>query len=233
MIKKYIEKLYKNAESSGEEDIKKALKEVGDEKVLLDVGCWDGINTLKWKKAMNAKKVFGIEVVNKAAKLARKRDITVYESDLDRENWPLKNGSVDCVISNIVIEHLSDVDHFIAESYRVLKKSGYTVVATNNLSSWHNIFSLLWGWTPFDLTNTSIKHWSIGNPLALHSKEKHDRGNTFSHRCVYTIRWLKEWYELYGFKLIKVYGSGYYPLPDVLGSIDKTHSALITLLFKK
>lgn len=233
MLSKYLEKLYIEAQNLKERNIKIALGEIVSGKVLLDLGSWDGEKTLMWKCAMRAKRVVGLEIVPSAIKLARKRNIKVFKVDIDKGKWPLANESVDCVNSNLVIEHVTNVDHFMAESYRVLKKGGYTIVTTNNLSSWHNIISLFLGWTPFDLANSSSFRWAIGNPLAIHKDEGLANGATFTHKCIYTIRWLKEWYELYGFKYCKVYGAGYYPFPAVFGNWDKKHCAFFTLIFKK
>jgi ubiquinone/menaquinone biosynthesis C-methylase UbiE len=233
IFKKYIQYLYKSAEAHGEHAIEKALDECKKGGILLDIGCWDGKNTLCWSDAVDASETLGIEIVLKTANKARKRGVKVFEVDANTQRWPIMSKSVDCVVSNLVIEHMSNVDHFVSESYRVLKDGGHTVVGTNNLSSWHNIVSLLFGWAPFDLANTSSKTWSIGNPLVLHKSEKLSRGHSYTHKCIYTTRWLREWYELYKFKFVKVFGSGYYPLPSFVGEIDKTHAALITLVFKK
>lgn len=233
MFKKYLTNLYKSAEIQKEKVLKQVLNALPKNGLLLDVGCWDGEKTLWWGKALKSKKIIGLDSVKSACKIAQSKGIEAYHTDLDKEKWPIKDNFVDCLVSNLVIEHLSNVDHYISESYRVLKKGGYAVVSTNNLSSWHNIFSLFFGWAPFDLTNSSPKVWSIGNPLVVHGNEKSVYGPTFLHKCVYTIRWLKEWYGLYNFKLEDVKGAGYYPLPNFIGNIDKTHASLIILVFKK
>lgn len=232
-IKKYLEKIYREAAYKSRDNITICLSDVKTGGSLLDVGCWDGSTSKIWAHAISSEKLYGIEIVKKAAIKARKKGITVFEVDIDKNRWPFASNSFDCVVSNLVIEHLSEVDHFISESYRVLKKGGITIVSTNNLSSWHNIASLLFGWTPFDLTNTSPKRWSIGNPLAIHGKEKMIFGASYSHKCVYTAKWLQEWYEIYKFKRLKNLGAGYYPLPPFFGSLDKRHCALITLSFVK
>ena len=233
MIRKYLLSLYKNAEKQKEKSIRAALAQIAPAGIFLDLGCADGRKTLWWAKAAKAKKILGIEMIRAAAKRARAKNIDVFVADIDKAKWPVQDSSVNCVFSNLLVEHLTDVDHFISESQRVLKKGDYTIVSTNNLASWHNLISLLFGWAPFDLTNSSPKVWSIGNPLVIHKQEKLFYPETYIHKCVYTTRWLKEWYELYGFKLISVRGSGYYPLPAFLGNIDKTHAAFITLTFKK
>ncbi len=232
MFKSLLTNIYKGTERSKENELKKALRKVSNNGTLLDIGCWDGKKTVWWAKAYNAKLTIGLDSVKSACIEAQKRGIKSIKCDLNGK-WPIKSSSIDCVVSNLVIEHISDVDNFISESSRVLKHEGYAVVSTNNLSSWHNILSLIFGWSPFDLTNSSSKLWSIGNPLVVHKNVKSAYGATFLHKCVYTIRWLKEWYELYALKLISAKGAGYYPLPSWIGNLDKTHSALIILTFKK
>ncbi len=233
MIKKYLEKLYKSAETHKEEKLKRVLSNIPNGGILLDVGCWDGKKTLMWTKSFKAQKTLGLDILKDGIRNARKKGIEAYVCNIDNGKWPIKNNSVDCVFSNLVIEHLSNVDNFISESHRVLKKGGYTIVCTNNLSSWHNIICLLFGWAPFDLTNSSKKNWSIGNPFVLHKNEMSEYENSFTHKCVYTIKWLKDWYSFYKFKIVKTEGTGYYPLPNFIGKIDKTHAAYMILIFKK
>lgn len=233
MFKNYFETLYKKAEQEKEKSVKIAIKKNARGGTLLDIGCWDGKKTLLWAKAMNAQKMIGLEVVNSAAKEAKKRKIETHTIDIDKDKWPIKDNTIDCVISNLVIEHLTDVDKFIKESYRVLKKGGYTIVSTNNLASWHNIISLVFGWAPFDLTNSTSKAWSIGNPLVTHKNEKSLFGKSYCHKCVYTTKWLREWYNLYRFKFTKLYPAGYYPLPNIIAKLDPIHCAFIILVFQK
>lgn len=233
MIKNYLEKIYNDAANLSRQNIENSLAEAKQGGILLDVGCWKGEITQRWIKATSASETHGIELIKEAALKARKKGIKAKTTNINRK-WPYKNNTFDYVVSNLVIEHLSDVDHFISESYRVLKKGGITVVSTNNLASWHNIFCLFLGWAPFDMTNSSHKLWSIGNPMALHANEVHSYDSkTWTHKCIYTTKWLKDWYELYGFKFSKARGAGYFPLPPQVGLIEKKHAALITLSFRK
>lgn len=52
-----------------------------------------------------------------------------------------------------MIEHVSNVDLFVSEVFRVLKKGGHAVISTENGSSWHNVFAAAMGWQIFSLTN--------------------------------------------------------------------------------
>ena len=68
--------------------------------------------------------------------------------DLNKK-FPIKDNSVDVVVSDQVIEHLTDVvDNFVKEIFRILKPEGYAVISTENLSSWNNLFALLFGYGP-------------------------------------------------------------------------------------
>ena len=232
-MKDYFQNLYLSAERLNTANIVQALTITGPHANFLDVGCWDGNNTEIWAKAAKAKAVFGIEPVRAAGQKAVKKNIKVLFVKADRERWPLNNSSMDCIVTNQVVEHLSDIDFFLKESSRVLKKNGYLVVSTNNLSSWHNIFALLFGWAPFDLSNASEIKSGLGNPLAIHRYKDNQWGKSWTHKCIYTSKWFSDWCLLYGLKLHSQYGSGYYPLPAGVGNMNKTHCALMTLVFQK
>lgn len=231
-MKRYLNSMYSDAERINIENVIAALKRSGPHKTLLDVGCWDGENTLKWAAAATAEKIYGIETIAKARIIAEKNHIKTFGIRADVDKWPIRSHSLDCIVSNQVVEHLTNMDHFFSESFRVLKKGGYLISSTNNLSSWHNIFSLVLGWTPFDFTNCSSKGLGIGNPLAIHQGEKTYRGSSWTHKCIYTTKWLEEWGALYGFKAIDVLGAGYYPFPGYLGRYEKKHCAFITTIMQ-
>ncbi|KKQ91487.1 MAG: hypothetical protein UT17_C0007G0013 [Candidatus Woesebacteria bacterium GW2011_GWB1_39_10] len=225
--------MYVQAELLNNQNIIKALQKTGPHSTLLDVGCWDGVNTQVWITAAHAEKSLGIEPVSSAAAKSKKRGIKTFVVKADSGKWPLKDGSVDCIVSNQVVEHLSDLDSFFAQAQRVLKPGGHIITSTNNLSSLHNIFALLMGWAPFDLTNSSSFKWGIGNPLATHRGENDKRGLTWTHKTIYTAHWLMEWQQVYGFIPLEIYGAGLYPLPAVFGRYVAKYSAFITTLCQK
>lgn len=101
------------------------------------------------------------------------------------------------------------------------------MVSTENLASWHNIFSLLFGWQPFSLTNVSGHRLGIGNPLALHRGENLSF-SSWQHIRVFAYQGLKEIFEVHGFK-VKILGAGYYPLPNLLAKLDLRHAAFLTI----
>jgi ubiquinone/menaquinone biosynthesis C-methylase UbiE len=124
MFKKALDSMYVNAMGLNDRNIYEALKEHGPFDHILDVGCWDGEKSLRYAKAAGASRISGIEIVEEKAQAARRNGVSAYAVVADRELWPFEDGSVACVVSNQVIEHLSNVDHFIAEASRVLVPGG-------------------------------------------------------------------------------------------------------------
>jgi SAM-dependent methyltransferase len=231
-MKKFLARIYGDAMVLNDRLVMESLASCGPFKSILDVGCWDGEKTMEYAKVCDAKNIYGIEIVEEAADKARQKGVQNFSLKADQDKWPFQDESIDCVVSNQVVEHLSDVDHFFGEASRVLKKGGFLITSTNNLASWHNIFPLFFAWAPFDLTNSSRISSGIGNPLAIHRGERCDKV-TWTHKCVYTPRWLFEWQKQYGFNKIGYKGSGFYPFPASWGNYFKNHAAFMILTVQK
>lgn len=233
IIKKYLTKSYASAFDTNIQNIESALLLTGPHRTLLDVGCWDGKWTNHWGKISGAKKLLGIEPVKSAAVQAASNGIKTFNIYADKHRWPIPSNTVDCIVTDQVIEHLNDVDKFFAESARVLSPGGVIITSTNNLSSFHNLFALAMGWTPFDLANCSYRSSSLGNPLSLHIDSLKCDQATWVHKCVYTAYCLNEWQKIYHLHNLQTYGAGLYPFPSSWGKVFKTHSAFITTVCKK
>ncbi len=231
-MKKFLAGMYERARLLNDDYVSKSIKVNGEIDSILDVGCWNGELTMYYAQAGNAKKIYGIEVVKEMSDKATEKGIQCYALRADQDIWPFNDNSIDCVVSNQVVEHLSDLDHYFKEAARVLKPGGILVTSTNNLGSWHNIFALLWGWAPFDLTNSSKITAGIGNPLSVHRSEKVEL-STWTHKCIYTPRWLFEWQKLYGLKFSNQMATGFYPFPASWGNIFKNHAAFMIITTKK
>ena len=225
-------RMYERARAANDALVRRVLREAAPLPALLDVGCWDGALTRTYAEAAGAAEVFGIELVERAAEEARGRGIRATAIRADSDRWPYEDGSIDCVVSNQVVEHLSNLDHYFSEASRVLRRDGILVSATNNLASWHNVAALVLGWAPFDLTNSSVKAAGIGNPLSAHRAEDVELAS-WTHRCVYTPRWLFEWQALYGLRPRAHYGAGWYPFPASLGTAFPRHAAFMILATEK
>lgn len=199
---------------------------------ILDLGCDDGVWTPRVANKIETDNIHGVELIKDRAKEAEQNNIKVKISDLN-EKFPYRSNTFDVIHSNQVIEHLSDTDNFMSEIYRLLKPKGYAIISTENLASWHNIFALLFGFTPFSLTNISEKTAALGNPFAPHDREEFWERNTWQHQRIFTTKGLKHLSELHGFKNIQILTSGYYPLGNMFAKLDPSHSAFITFRIEK
>lgn len=226
-ITTYLDSIWNSAMDSYKKIILSML-EVDPRARLLDLGCDDGVWTMKMAKKMRIKKgnVFGIEIVAERYRLASKKGVIVKGSDLNKK-FPFTDSSFDVVHANQVIEHVWDLDNFVSEIKRVLKKRGYALICTENLASWHNIFALTLGFQPFSLSNIS-KKGDIGNPLALKAVEG-PKYPSWQHTRVLSFAGLKDIFLKHGFRVENYQASGYFPFPpffaNILSKIDKRHAA--------
>jgi SAM-dependent methyltransferase len=209
-VTRLFERLWLDAEQAYRA---KLLEKVRPERTarLLDVGCDDG----EWTEAVRGRlgvppeQVYGLEIVDERAALARARGFDVRGGDIESA-WPFAASSIDVVHSNQVIEHVKRLDHFVQETRRVLVPRGIAVVCTENLASWHNIAALVAGYQPFSSTNISdIRR--IGNPFALHAEES-PGAESWQHVHVVTLTALRDIFAAHGFTIESAWGAGYHPL---------------------
>lgn len=230
MIKKFLSHLFDSAMALNRQNILSSIVPLKEGK-LLDVGCNDGNWTIALGKKMQTDQLYGIEIVDREAKKAQGLGIQVKTGDIVN-GLPYDNDEFDLVHANQIIEHVSDVDLFAREIYRVLKPGGLLILSTENASSWHNIFALVLGWQMFSLSNMSDLQLGVGNPCALHRNE-HGHQKSWTHKVIFSYLGLKEFLELHRFKNISVLGAGYYPLPSNIGKLDKRHAHFLTIVAKK
>lgn len=224
-----LSKMWLSAMAMNKRNILDLLEHNPQHKVL-DLGCDDGSWTIEIAKSIGSDKLYGIDIVDQRLNKAKKRGIIVKKADINKK-WPFKDNTFDCIHSNQVIEHIWDLDQFAGETKRVLKKGGYAIISTENLASWVNIGSLLFGWQPFSLTNISKERLGIGNPIAIHRNEEL-KLSSWLHTRVLTIKAIREIFEEHGMITERVIGSGYFPLPSLIGKYEVVHSHFITFLIR-
>lgn len=199
---------------------------------ILDIGVFRAELIIERVKNIKTPQIYAVDIDPKAIASCKKLGIKATKYNIEK-GLPYKSNYFDIVSANQIIEHLVDVDLFISEIHRVLKPKGYLVISTENLSSWHNIFAIILGWQAFS-QHISYKK-NIGNPFKLgHSHSDNLPG---VHIKIFTLRGLREITELYGFKVKKTFGAGYYPfwgkISQALSSINPSHSAFIGLKAQK
>lgn len=213
---------------------------------MLDVGCGDGSLTLEFAKIAGAKELFGIELVDSYRAEAEKKGIRCISQDLNSP-WDYESDSFDFILSSQNIEHIHNTRLYLQECYRCLRRGGQFIVLTENLASWVNIGSLIFGWQPFSTTN--INGLSVGNPFIWHKDEPRDTAfidtwqatgvsGTVGHVRVLAFMGLRDLMEEVGFRNIRMETKGWLPLwgvfSDLMCYLDRRHGHfLIATGFKK
>jgi len=205
-------------------------KKKGNLKVL-DIGCGDGSFSLEIAKKLNTKEVYGLEINKKVAENAIKKGIKIYISDANKP-FPFKDNFFDVIVANQIVEHLLNPDNFFLEVYRVLKPSGYAIIATPNLCSLHNRIFVLLGW---QITNIAPStKFVFGNP---NRGAISNMSGPYRHLTVFSPPALKEMCEFYGLKVEKMVGSGFYPftsnIANFLSKIFPTFSVYLIVKVRK
>jgi len=231
IFKKYLLKIWFDSAEQNHAILISHIEPVKYAKVL-DIGCDNGKLVIERLKNITNPEIYGIDLRKEAVLSSRKLGIKAVLGDVEM-GLPFRSSFFDVVFANQIIEHLLDVDFFINEVNRVLKPKGYLILSTENLSSWHNIFALILGWQAFSQSLSKVKH--IGNPLKLTKYENINPSGM--HIKIFTLKGLKELFEIHGFEIQNTFGAGYYPFPlsiaQLLSIIDSTHSAFIGIKARK
>ena len=104
-----------------------------DKAVVLDIGCFDGFNTvLKFAPYENIRKVVGIDPEAEALALANKRteDRRFTWIQAFAEQYDAPDASFDLVYLSHVFQHTKDKGAVAENAFRLLKPGGYIVIKT-------------------------------------------------------------------------------------------------------
>ncbi len=236
LIKKYSFFIFNNW---GDEEVKQFIDLIPakNNSKMIDLGCGDGRLTLNFAKKTKASYVVGVDS-DSVKKNIKDKKIKFVAASLNKK-LPFPDNSFDVVLSHFSLEHLYNTGLFIQESRRILKKGGYTVVGTDNLSNWPNIIALLFGWQPF-ISAYGVADKTLGNPLSIaegYVVENKEELGELSHNKVLAYKMLIDAYKEYGFKIEKVVGVGYFPffgyISKILSKVDPRHSHFLILKAKK
>lgn len=222
-----------------EKEVRFLLPRQADAKYL-DLGCEDGKLTAQRANIIGTKNIYGVEILKNEIEKAKKLGIDVKNADLNKK-ISFENNSFDIITATQVIEHLYDVDNFVSEVHKILKKGGIFIVSTENLAAWHNVVALILGLQPSAGPFISTK-FSLGfHPLNKEHIKDYQQNPHLAymngHTRVMAYNSFKKLFDEYGFEVISEKTLGYYPLPgilaDVFSNIDRWHALDIILKLKK
>ncbi|MDD5348039.1 MAG: methyltransferase domain-containing protein [Candidatus Omnitrophica bacterium] len=178
---------------------------------VLDIGFGSGQDLANVRAALSGCRLdlLGIDCQPSHVEQGRQQGVTVYCKDIEREPFPLAEGSVDLVIANQIIEHTKEIFWVFSEISRVLKRGGHAIVGVPNMASLHNRILFLFGI----------------QPTCLELLGPHVRGVTY--------RDFKKFVETGGFFVVKeLKGSNFYPFPPGVSKLlSRVFPALSASLF--
>jgi len=102
---------------------------VDDAEVIVDVGC--GAGAFSKALAYEERLVIALDIEKRLLKEVEGSYIE--RMCADAHNPPLRDGSVDCVLSISLLEHLKDPRRSVEELYRVLRYGGTAIIRLPNL----------------------------------------------------------------------------------------------------
>lgn len=183
---------------------------------VLDIGAGRGADLRIAKDVNPAAKLHALDCDAEKARFVRDSGIDTHVLDIEKQSWPLADGSMDVIIANQILEHTKELFWVFHEMTRVLAVGGHLIVGIPNLASLHNRVLL-----------------AIGRqPTAIHSDSAHIRGFTlpalldFNRQCFPG-----------GYRLCDWGGSNFYPFPPVMAGLLATllpsMAVTLVLLFEK
>lgn len=177
----------------------------------VDFGGGDGKFTSRIMRIVGGKEVYCVDVSDHCLSQLPSwiKGVTF---DLNSGDYPFKDDYFDLVSAVEVIEHLTNCDNLIKNSYRILKRGGHFIITTPNLSSWINRIMLLLGYQPTS-TEPSIE-FIVGSPRGIRKKRY-----VHGHLKLFTFKALKELLLVNGFIMNKCTGASL----SVSGSQLLTH----------
>lgn len=160
--KTIFDKIYQFIKSLNLSNKLKLIKRyVGADAKILDIGCGTGdFISYAVRKNFNA---VGTEPNNKARNIGQSKNLKIYEDS--RDFLPTQ---FDVITMWHVLEHISDLESFIAELHRLLSDKGVLVVAVPNFKSFDAKFYKEF-WAAYDVPR-HLWHFSKTSIKALFSK---------------------------------------------------------------
>jgi len=130
-----------------------------------------------------------------AVNACRERGLNAGVLDIDQEDLPLPDSSVDVVLMTEVIEHLVDPDRALQRVRRVLNANGHLVLSTPNIACVINRVMLPIGLQPF--------HSEVSTRLVLGRRFAFlgEGAKPVGHLRLFTYRALSQVLQLNGFRV--------------------------------
>jgi SAM-dependent methyltransferase len=175
----------------GRETIVELVRRCPPLRSVVDLGAGSGTDLRNISAVAPDAELHGVEVYPPNQELLRAAGITVHGLDIERDQLPFGDETIDLVISNQTFEHMKDIFWALHELTRVLTIGGHFIIGVPNLASLHNRVLLAAG----------------QQPTAILSASAHVRGYTYRDLVSLVGRGEAGW-------IARAHrGSNFYPLP--------------------
>lgn len=157
---------------------------------ILDVGCGRGRFLKEFSAAavvagVEVERAAGVDLIESTPNdFTELPNFEFVQHDVDGQVLPFADATFDFVVSNHVIEHLFETEHFVRELRRVVTASGRAVISAPNIAAWMNRLALLFGGQPLGsevgTETTTYGFWppQLKRKLAGYSPSGHIRDFT-------------------------------------------------------
>jgi ubiquinone/menaquinone biosynthesis C-methylase UbiE len=177
------------------------LLATGKDTLVLDIGCGNGIKSLKYLK--KGASVVGFDISESGAKAARKRTSKHKNTNFlvaDAEHMPFKPSCFDVVSCIAVIEHVEDQNKLVSEISRTLKEEGNMIIQTPNKKNSFTVDGTLRKFFPryYKRRNEAVGH-SYDKFLNLDDLRKICLNNRLEINCISYTETFIGWIWTQGF----------------------------------
>ena len=178
-------------------------------KKVLEFGCGSGIDAVEF--ARNGAEVTAVDITDNACKLtselSSETGLPIKVVKITDDILPFAENTFDCVYSYGVLHHIPDVEHWLGELHRVLKKDGTIMAMLYNRDSLLFAYSILY-LHGFNGETTEVLKETPANLTSMYSER--------IESCPYTKAYTKdEARELFGRWFSDVQVSVHYSVIDL------------------
>ncbi len=115
--------------------LENCLKSLSDNEVVLEIGCGEGSITVWLAKNYPQLKFVGTDISPAGIEMAKEKaknlsNVKFFVDDV--ENSKIESNSCSLIISQSVLEHLTDYRKALKECYRILRKDGRVLIRVGN-----------------------------------------------------------------------------------------------------
>lgn len=167
-----------------------AIFENRDHKKIIDLSAGVGCAAKRIKDFYEAEIICN-DITPTCLNILRQLGLSTVSFDIDdpKVSFPFADATFDAAISLATIEHLIYPDHFLRETYRILKPDGYLYICTPNYAAPEYIIRpLLWG-------------RSFHEPFG----ELEEKYEFYAHVRYFTYKTIRDFVLSFGFSLDTVY----------------------------